>query len=228
MEFQRQTQQQILLADFDIDAGMIRFFLKAKSPYSVLDAVSNVHRLDVNFWKALISNGMPRLEIIAAPEASAAPPPEEESCRHVLRFARSQYDWVLVDLGRSLNFLSMGVLDEIDESFVVTTVDVPALYHAKQILQRLLESGYGRNRLHVILNRAPRRTEVTLEEIEQMLGVPVYGIVPDDHAELYEAYSAGKLVPPASGLGKHFARLASKIAGVPTVQRKEKGRFSLF
>jgi pilus assembly protein CpaE len=187
-----------------------------------------VHRLDLNFWRALISNGMPRLEIISAPEASTAPPPEEESFRQVLRFARSQYDWVLVDLGRSLNFLSMGVLDEVDESFVVTTVDVPALYQAKQILQKLLETGYGRNRLHVILNRTPRRTEVTVGEIEEMLGATVYAILPDDHTELYEAYAGGKLVPPASTLGKHFSRLASKMAGVPAVQSKDKRRFSLF
>jgi pilus assembly protein CpaE len=187
-----------------------------------------VHRLDLNFWKALISNGIPRLEIIQAPQASGAPRPDEESFRHVLRFARSIYDWILVDLGRSLNLLSVGVLDEIDESFVVTTLDVPALYQAKQVLQKLIESGYGRNRLHVLLNRMPRRAEVTVEEVERMLGVPIYGMLPDDHGELYEAYAGGRLVPPASTLGTHFARLASRIAGVSAEETKGKRRFSLF
>ncbi|MGE5646227.1 MAG: AAA family ATPase [Acidobacteriota bacterium] len=228
VELQRQTEQQILLADLDIDAGMIRFLLKTKSQYSVLDAATNVHRLDVNFWRALVSNGMPRLEIIAAPEASAAPAPDEESVRQVLRFARSQYDCVIADLGRSINSLSMGVLDEIDESYVVTTVDVPALYQAKQILQKLLEAGYGANRLHVILNRTPRRTEVTVEEIERMLGAKVYAILPDEHTELYEAYAGGTLVPPTSALGKHFGRLAAKIAGIAPAPGGGKRRFSLF
>jgi pilus assembly protein CpaE len=228
LEFQRQTQKQILLADFDMDAGMVRFFLKTKSPYSVLDAASNVERLDLNFWKALISNGTPRLEIIQAPQASGTPPPAEESLRHVLRFARSIYDWILVDLGRSLNSLSAGVLDEIDESFVVTTLDVPALYQAKQVLQKLIESGYGRNRLHVLLNRMPRRAEVTVGEVERMLGVPIYGMLPDEHGELYEAYAGGTLVPRASTLGTHFARLASRIAGVSAGETKGKRRFSLF
>jgi pilus assembly protein CpaE len=134
----------------------------------------------------------------------------------------------LVDLGRSLNFLSVGVLDEIDESFVVTTLDVPALYQAKHVVHKLIESGYGRNRLHVLLNRMPRRSEVTVEEVERMLGVPVYGMVPDEHGELYEAYAGGTLVRPTGTLGTQFARLAAKIAGVPAAQTRDRRRFSLF
>jgi pilus assembly protein CpaE len=49
-EFQRQTEQKILLADLDMDAGLVRFFIKAKSPYSVSDAALNRERLDPSFW----------------------------------------------------------------------------------------------------------------------------------------------------------------------------------
>jgi pilus assembly protein CpaE len=228
VEFQRQTQQQILLADFDLDAGMIRFFLKTKSPYSVTDAANNVHRLDLNFWRALISNGLPRLEIIAAPAASAAPVAGDQPFRQVLRFARRHYDWILVDLGRSLNALTMNVLEEIDESLVVTTLDVPALYQAKQIVQTLLEAGYGRHRLHVVLNRLPKRPEVTLDEVERMLGVPVYATLPNDYVGLYEAYAGGNLVSPSSPLGTHFARLARQVGNLPGRPASKKRKFALF
>ncbi len=59
----------VLLADMDLDAGMIRFLMKTKSPYSVLDALNNLHRLDQSYWNALNSNGLPGLEIISAPQA---------------------------------------------------------------------------------------------------------------------------------------------------------------
>ena len=52
----------VLLADLDLDVGMIRFLMKTKSPYSVLDAMNNLHRLDQSYWNALISNGLPGLE----------------------------------------------------------------------------------------------------------------------------------------------------------------------
>lgn len=226
VELQRQTPHKILLADFDMETGLIRFFMKTRSEYSVLDAVNNIDRLDFNFWRALISNGMPRLEVITAPVVSGSIQlPDEASFRRVVRFARSQYDWVVVDLGRSLNLLSMSVLEEIDESFLVTTLDVPALYQAKQLLRTLLDSGYGRNRLHVVVNRMPKHPEVTLEELETMLGLPVYGVLPNDYPGLYEAYAEGGLLPRTSHLGTYFARLATRIAGIP--EHKKKGKFSL-
>ena len=72
----------MLLADLDLDAGMVAFLLKTKSPYSILDAVNNIHRLDASYWKALVSNGIPNVEIIAAPAtlASKQQPPRRTSC----------------------------------------------------------------------------------------------------------------------------------------------------
>ena len=228
-EFQRQTDQRILLADLDMEAGLIHFLLKTDSPYSVLDAVTNVHRLDPSFWKALVSNGTPRLEVIASPARGASGPVEEVPFRHVLRFTRSQYDWVLADLGRGLNPTSMSLLGDIDECFVVTTLDVLALYKTKHLLQTLVEGGYPHNRLRLIVNRMEKRADLGLDDLERMLGLPAYGIVPNDHAALYEAYTAGKLAEPGGILGVHYARLASKITGAPVPVAKAKRRFmSLF
>ncbi|MGB9604748.1 MAG: AAA family ATPase, partial [Bryobacteraceae bacterium] len=153
-ELQRQTPQKIPLADLDLETGLIRFLMKTKSDYSVLDAAHNIDRLDEHFWRALISNGMPRLEVIAAPAVAASvEPPAEEAFQRVIRFARTLYDWVIVDLGRSLNPGTMNALEKIDEGYLVTTLEVPALYQAKQLITTLLSTGYGGERLRVILNR---------------------------------------------------------------------------
>jgi pilus assembly protein CpaE len=226
VELQRQTPHKILLADLDLETGLIRFFMKTKSEYSVLDAAHNIDRLDEHFWRALISNGMPRLEVIAAPAVAASvEPPQEESFRRVIRFTRTLYDWVIVDLGRSLSPRTMNALEEIDEGFLVTTLEVPALYQAKQLITTLLSSGYGSDRLRVILNRTPKRPEVTLEEVQTMLGLPVYAALPNDYVALNEAYTSGELLEPGSGLATAFARLAARIANLP--EPRKRMRFSL-
>ncbi len=226
VELQRQTPQKILLADLDLETGLVRFFMKTKSEYSVLDAAHNIDRLDEHFWRALISNGMPRLEVIAAPAVAASvEPPQEEAFQRVIRFARTLYDWIVVDLGRSLNPRTMTALEEIDEGFLVTTLEVPALYQAKQLITTLVSSGYGSDRLRVILNRMPKRPEVTLEEVQTMLGLPVYAALPNDYVALNEAYTEGELLEPGGGLASHFARLAARIANLP--EPRKKTRFSL-
>jgi pilus assembly protein CpaE len=216
----------VLLADFDLDAGMIGFLMKTKSPYSVLDAVQNIYRLDMSFWKALVSNGIPNLEVVAAPsDVNHKEQPKPEQLRHVLRFMRSQYDWTLLDLGRGLNLISIGALEDIDETFLITTLEVPALHQAKQIVRTLLNAGYGTNSLHLVLNRMPKRPELLPEEVEKLVGQPVYATIANDYAGLYECYAEGKLIEPGTPLGREFVRLSAKIAGV---QETAKRRFSIF
>ena len=118
-ELGRQNQK-VLLADLDLDAGMIAFITKTKATYSILDAVNNLHRLDLHYWKALVSNGIPgRGNRLARRSLSASKQqPKDEQMRHVIGFARPYYDWTLVDLGRSLSRMAMAALEEIDEACI--------------------------------------------------------------------------------------------------------------
>jgi len=225
IELPHQTKSKVLLADLDFDAGMVGFLLKSKSTYTIVDAVRNTQRLDENYWKALVSNGFEGLEIVTAPIPPVLKVMQPEQLKFVLSFIRTQYDWVVIDLGRSLNVFSASALEDLDQLFLVTTLEVPALHQAKQIIQRLLDSGYPTARLHLLLNRVPKSYEVTMQELEMMLGAPIYATIPNDYAVLNESYSEGKLVSSGTNLGKHFTRLAVKIAGVETQGKK---KFSLF
>ena len=227
VELGRESNRKVLLADFDVDAGIVGFLMKVKSPYSILDAVNNLHKLDASYWKALVSNGLPGLEIIPAPSTLALKQqPKQEQLRHVLGFLRSNYDFAIADLGRSLNRVAVSALDEVDEAYLVTTLEVPALHQAKQIVQTLLDSGYGKSRLKLVLNRVPKRVDVTPEELEKMLGLPTFAMLPNDYPELYDCYSEGKLLPRGSNLAQHLSRFAAKVAGVHPEPVKKK--FSFF
>src|SRR4029077_17401882 len=100
------------------------------------------------------------------------------------------------------------------------------LHQAKQIIQTLLDAGYSRSQLRLVLNRATRRTDVTIEELETMMGIPVHATIANDFEAFYEAFSDGRLVDSSTDPGEDFARLAAKIAGVGEPVRKK--RFSLF
>jgi pilus assembly protein CpaE len=226
-ELGRQNHK-VLLADLDLDAGMVGFITKTKAVYSILDAVNNLHRLDISYWKALVSNGIPGVEIVSSPLALASKQqPRDDQLRQVLAFARPHYDWTAVDLGRSLSRVAMAALEEIDETCLVTTLEVPALHQSKQIIQTLLDSGYGKNRIRLILNRAPKRLDITTSELERMLGVPIFATIPNDYPELYETYAEGRMLNRSSELGKHMTKLAMKLAGIEE-EITPKKRFGLF
>ena len=221
-ELGRQNQK-VLLMDLDMDSGMVGFITKTKSVYSVLDAVNNLHRLDIHYWKALVSNGIPGVEIMASPRVLASrQQPSGDQIRHVVAFARPNYDWSLVDLGRGLSRVAMSALEEIDEACLVTTLEVPALHQSKQIIQTLLDGGFGKGRIRLILNRTPKRLDITPGELERMLGIPIFCMIPNDYQQLYEAYAEGHMLDRGSELGKNMARLATKLAGLQEEQKSKK------
>jgi pilus assembly protein CpaE len=224
-ELPRLTNSSTLLADLDFQTGMVGFLVKAKSPYSFADAVNNLQRLDQSYWRGIVSNGTPNLEIISAPTSPACKQFSEAQTKQVLSFARTQYDWTVIDLGRNLNATTLALLDLIDETYLVMTHEVPALHQAKQMIQLLLSCGYPQSNLRLILNRTPKRADVTPEELEKMLGLTIFATIANDYQALHEAYSEGRLLAPNSHLGKSFSRLASRIAGVGDERKK---KFSLF
>ena len=227
VELARQGTQEVLLADLDLDAGMVGFLMKSKSRHSILDAMANTDRLDLNYWSALVSNGTPRLQIIRAPStATEREPVRHEDLRTVLRFVRFQYDWTLIDLGRGMNPLVMSGLEEVDEAYLVTTLDVPALHQAKQIVHSLRDQGFSSSKLRLVLNRVPKSPDVLPNELEELLGVTVYAMLPNDYGAIYEAYAEGQLLPAGSDLGKQLGRMAAKMAGV--VEQPGKKKFSFF
>jgi len=131
----------------------------------------------------------------------------------------------VVDMGR---FLTMGALTaatEMDRMIVVTTLDVLALHHARKIVEAMLDAGYGRERLGLVINRVTNQRDIEPEDVEKLMGVPIEGILADDPTSIQEAYPEGKMLDPESRLSQHITRMARKLAGLPEVQQKKKFLF---
>jgi pilus assembly protein CpaE len=223
-ELQNLTHKNVLLADLDLTSGLVGFLMKTPSSYSILDALKNISRLDESLWRALIVEHRPKLAVIPAPASySRWEHPDENQLCQVLQFMRTQHDWIVLDLGRSLNSIATAVLDEIDQLFLVSTLEVVALHGLKTIVHGLFERG---EKLQLVLNRTPKMMDISTQELEKILGRSLYAALPNDYMGLYESYSSGNLLDSNNRLAQHFAQLASKIAGVPAARSKKK--FALF
>lgn len=227
IELARITKKQILLGDFDFATGLVRILMQSKSRYSVLDAMSNIQRLDESYWRALVSNGYAGVEVIAGPVSEFMREyPKPADIRHVVHFAKRQYDFLALDLGHGLDAGSLSVLEELDELCLVTTPEMPALQMTKLMLSHLASIGFRRNHIKLVLNRMSRRSPLTTEEIENAIGMEVSVTVPNDYRALEEAYSAGELLPEKSSIRDSVRRLVRKLANIAAEDKKR--RFSLF
>jgi pilus assembly protein CpaE len=223
-ELQNQTRKNVLLADLDLTSGLVGFLMKTPSSYSILDAIKNLSRLDESMWKALIVEHRPNLSVIPAPATySRWDHPDENQLKQVLQFMRTQHDWIVLDLGRSMNSIASAVLEEIDQLLLVSTLEVVALHGLKSIVHGLFDQG---EKLQLVLNRTPKMMDISTQELEKILGRSLYAALPNDYMGLYQSYSSGNLLNSNTRLAQHFGLLAAKIAGVPPIKSKKK--FAIF
>jgi pilus assembly protein CpaE len=207
----RQTKQPLLVADFDFDAGLLRFLMKSRSTYSVRDALDNLNRMDASLWKALVTSHAQGVDFIPAPdEVAAKRRPGREEITHLMRFVRSNYPVCIVDFGRSVSMAALDALPELELLYLVTTPDAIALEQAKRAIRIIEERGLAGGRLRILVNRIERgKTE--RQAIEETIGRPCDLMFRNDYMSLYDAYSEGQMLPPGSALAKEIHELAESI-----------------
>ncbi len=212
-EFARRASQPALLADLDFEAGLLRFVLKARSRYSARDAVDNLHRMDANYWSALVTPVADRLDFLAAPEELAERvTPEPRQIARLLRFVRATYRNAFVDFGRWYNAAALDSLPELESLYLIITQDMLVLESAQDFIRKAVARGALTHRIRILLNCVQPRLKPDLGALEQNLGVPVAGVFTDDAEALYETWSEGRMLTSESVLGRQLIALAGSLA----------------
>ena len=227
-ELRRSGAGQVGLLDFDLAAGLAGFWFGASPNYSVLDAVHNLGRMDASLWKGLVSSPQPQLDVLAAPvEIPLSGLPGARDFTGVLTYARSQYDWIVADLGANLTSLSLALLEDMNAVYLVTTPDVASMLQTRRLIQRLIQLDYPREKLKLLVSRVEKGQVVFPDDLKNMIGLPVEAVFPSDSPEVAAAHASGRLMAAKSDFGKRIAQLAARLRG-KTVEETKPSRFSLF
>jgi Flp pilus assembly CpaE family ATPase len=214
IELRRQTEHSALLVDMDVSAGLVSFLMNTEAEYSILDAVANIHRLDRSFWDGIVAHGRGGVDILRSPNLLGVDDADVCKIQHVLTLIRTFYRWRVLDLGR-MTGLSMSLLDNVAELYLVTMESVPALYEAKRTIGALLKAGFEADRLRLIVNQVSTAQEYSSKELGRLFGVPVYAKLPGAAQELDNACTLGKPLGANSHYRLQIASLARKLAGLP-------------
>ena len=213
VELARQTRAKVLLMDLDMSGRSAALLLKADARYSVADAATNLHRLDADFWDRIVFKTGYGCDLLQAPGAvGALDQISGERVRHVLRFARSMYPYIVVDLGRACP-ISLRLLEELSEIYVVTTSGMLEVYETSRVLSKLSSLKLPEHQIRLIINRASGPSFVTRPAIEKALGATACWTLSDYSSELEEAYVSGNFIDRASSLRRQSELLVKRSLG---------------
>ena len=116
----------VLLSDFDLNSGMMRFLLNLRNDYSVIDAVEHSLHIDENLWPQLVTT-MDQLDVLHAGRVNPNLRIEGTQIRNLVEFMRRNYDALCFDLSGNLEKYSIGVDAGIERRIMLkVTPEIPS------------------------------------------------------------------------------------------------------
>ena len=142
----------------------------------------------------------------------------------VLTLVRSQHDHVVVDLPRTLNALSLKVLDMADVVYIVMQNQTPDVRDAQRLVSNLQSLGLHDSKIRLLINRYEPGGWVSLSELEKTVGLKAHLTIPSNPQWVGEALHTGQ---PLSKVHDHNAVMhalrqttGALLDTTPTQQRR--------
>ncbi|HEY8608158.1 MAG TPA: AAA family ATPase [Noviherbaspirillum sp.] len=191
----------VALFDLNTQSGDAYVYLAEGEPtHTLSDVLSGIHRLDPAFLGACLSRVAPGLSVLAAPgDPAAAVQSRAEHIGQLLALARREFDFLILDTGRSVDPLTIRALDEADRIYAVLQPSVPYVRGARHATALFQGLDYDMDKVGYIVNRCGSAGDFSLGDVEAALGRKIARAIPNHYeavaASINQGVPIGTLAP---------------------------------
>lgn len=133
----------------------------------------------------------------------------------VMETLRESYDYIIVDTPSQLQDTTLAVLDSAKTILLLTSLDLLALHKTRTALE-MLRQLYEAEKIQLVLNRANSDVGISLEDVENVLGVQMRARIPSDGKIVVTSINEGKpfvLHNETTVIAKRINNLALELLG---------------
>lgn len=183
-----ESTTRVALFDFNLLFGdAVLFMSDQKVSSTVADVVQGIYRLDEAFLKANMMQIRPNFEILPAPEdPTLGIEIKPEHVDALIGLARHHYDYVILDVGRHLDALTIRALDHADTIFAVIQATLPSMRSTRRLLDIFHSLEYAPQKVELVVNRFEKDNALTIKDMETSCNAAIRRAIPH-HAETAEA-----------------------------------------
>jgi pilus assembly protein CpaE len=183
----------VALIDLNCQFGDASLYVSERVPTTTLADISRqIHRLDAAFLASSMIQVLPNFAVLPAPEEpDQALHIRPEQIEALLWVAASHYDVVIVDVGRSLDDITVRALDQSERIFPVLQLTLPFVRDAKRLLHALTALGYGREKVKLLVNRYEKGGAIGVEDVAQTLRHDVFRTIPNSFSSVAASVNQG-------------------------------------
>lgn len=240
ISLKRMTSREVVLADFDYQSGDAAFML-GLAPTKSLGDVLAAPRIDSASVHDCLIKHPSGLFVLSQPEhLDRVDGVTPDQIANVLDILHSTFDLVVVDAPHVFNEITLEIFDRSSTILLMAEPSIPSVRAARRSLEIFTKLNYmvSNDRVRMIVNRRGEQSAISVEQIEETLGMKVFGSISNDYAAVSTAINVGK---PLCGdhndsrAGRDINALARKLVPsqsveepIETVPVKRPGRLRLF
>ncbi len=208
----QQAHGDVVLVDF-APIGHASLHLNLRPQFGVLDALQNLHRLDVSLLDGLMTTTKDGLHLLAGAQQPYQSVPTPAELARLFDLLVNHYRYVVVDASSRLDATTRLLSDLSNAVLVVAQTDVVSLWSAGRI-HGFLEEGTGRDRMRLVLNRFKKIPGFTDEDIQRATNCKVLWKIPNAYQTISPAIDHGAPVVQQenSEISRSFRALATALA----------------
>lgn len=207
------TGQRVALVDLNLQLGDVTTFLDVRPTFDISYVVNNINRIDEQFILSTLEKYKDNnLYILADPPyLEQAEEITADQIVSVLKALKTVFPYVIIDTNSNFDSKTISCLDLSDNILLVSMINLPSIRNTQRCLDLFGRLDYNSDKIKLIVNRYVPTDEITVEDVEEALGHPVYWKIPNNYYTVMSAINKGMpiyKVDSNSTICQNFVELA--------------------
>jgi pilus assembly protein CpaE len=188
-----QRDKRVLVIDLNLHLGDAVIFVSDQPVTTTLaDLAAQQQRLDGALLESMAIKCAERLWVLASPESpDAAVGVRAETVARIVELARERFDFVVLDLGRVPDAVTLRALDAAHTVYLVAQGTLPFLHDGKRLMNLLRELGYPQDKLQLVINRVEKGGDLAPSDVRRVMAFDSAREIPNSYAAVAYAINHG-------------------------------------
>ncbi|MFD1193299.1 AAA family ATPase [Seohaeicola saemankumensis] len=212
-------EPRVCILDLDLQYGSVSTFLDLPRREAVFELLSDTESMDSDSFAAAMIGFEEKLHVLTSP-ADMLPMDlvSSEDINRMIGIARQQFDYVVIDMPRTLVQWTEAVLNSAHVYFALLELDMRSAQNALRLKRALQAEDLPFQKLRFALNRAPGFTDLSgksrVKRMAESLGISIDLLLPDGGKQVTQGADHGlplALSAAKNPLRKEIAKLALSL-----------------
>lgn len=174
--FNPDNTKDVVVVDLVLPIGSIASIVGYEGSYNIIQAAeTKSEETDMDFLRDSLSKPENwNFKFLAgSPSPDAAGELEVSNIPVLINNLRKIFDYVFVDIGRSLSRISMPIITSASQIVLMLSLDQTTVAQTKSVYEYLKAQGVPDDKVYMLINRAVGLEGLTKAEVEQQLGLHI-------------------------------------------------------